>query len=80
MNENEKAPVLIEELIETVKDNIVNDEEFEHRSAYLKMQYENATPDKKNAMDVVMVCLTKLTVGAIIELNDKRNNDNQNVG
>lgn len=79
MNENEKAPVLIEELIETIKDNIVNDEEFEHRSAYLKMQYENATPDKRNAMDVVFVCLTKLTGTALLNLNNKRNND-LNVG
>lgn len=80
MNENEKAPVLTEELIETIQDHLIGADDVQHCSHYLKLQYENSTKEKQEAMDVVMVCLTKKTVRAMISINDAINKENQNVG
>lgn len=80
MNDNEKAPVLTETLIETIQDLIVNTDHLENNSAYLRLQYENSPKDKQEAMDVFSVCLTGKTVKAILSINDARNKSNQNVG
>ncbi len=80
MNPKETTPDLTESLIETIQDKFVNTDEMAHRSEYLRMQYENASPDMKNAMDVVMVCLTDKTIKAIMSINEAINKSNANVG
>jgi hypothetical protein len=80
MNENEKTPVLAEELIETIQDNFIGPDDMAHCSHYLKLQYENSTKEKQEAMDVVMVCLTQKTLKAMISINDSINKENKNVG
>lgn len=78
MNENEITPILTETLIETIFDNIKLDEN--DNSDYLKLQYENSSKEKKEAMDVVMMCLTGQSLNGIMAVNDKRNKTNYNVG
>lgn len=86
MNDFEKTPTLTETLIETLCDMIApedqtgEDEIAKDRSYYLKLQYENASKEKKEAMDVVSVCLTGKTLKAIISINEARNKENANVG
>lgn len=80
MNDDENTPVLAEELIETIGDHLIGADDMAHCSHYLKLQYENSPPEKKEAMDLVMVCLTQKTITAMIRINEEINKTNKNVG